>query len=128
MAWLITETRVADRMNWSVVSEQVGQLRQAVSQKSIWLPTAFLFLWQAMPTGESAFFFFFTNELGFEPEFLGRVNLVTSLAALIGCLALPALSQDSAVSGYLRLVDRDFGGLGHDDAAAGNAHKPRLGH
>ena len=32
----------------------------------------------------SAFFFFTTNELGFEPEFLGRVRLVTSIASLIG--------------------------------------------
>ncbi|XGV99348.1 MAG: folate/biopterin family MFS transporter [Leptolyngbya sp. BL-A-14] len=84
VAWLITETRVSERMNWSLVCEQFGQLRQAVSQKSIWMPTAFLFLWQAMPTAESAFFFFTTNELGFEPEFLGRVRLVTSLASLLG--------------------------------------------
>lgn len=84
VAWLITETQVTERMNWSLVCEQFGQLRQAVSQKSIWMPTAFLFLWQAMPTAESAFFFFTTNELGFEPEFLGRVRLVTSLASLLG--------------------------------------------
>ena len=84
VAWLITELPVVDRMNWSIVKDQLGQLRQAVSQKSIWMPTAFLFLWQAMPTAESAFFFFTTNELGFEPEFLGRVRLVTSLASLSG--------------------------------------------
>ncbi|MEB3335881.1 MAG: folate/biopterin family MFS transporter, partial [Leptolyngbyaceae bacterium] len=40
--------------------------------------------WQATPTAESAFFFFSTNELGFEPEFLGRVRLVTSVASLLG--------------------------------------------
>ncbi len=84
VAWLIAEARVTETMNWSIVLGQVGQLRQAISQKSIWLPTAFLFLWQATPTAESAFFFFTTNELGFEPEFLGRVRLVTSLASLVG--------------------------------------------
>jgi folate/biopterin transporter len=66
------------------VKGQIKQLWGAISQKSIWLPVAFLFLWQATPTTESAFFFFTTNELGFEPEFLGRVRLVTSLASLIG--------------------------------------------
>jgi folate/biopterin transporter len=66
------------------VKSQLGQLKAAVSQKSIWLPTAFLFLWQAMPSGESALFYFNTNELGFEPEFLGRVRLVTSFAAIAG--------------------------------------------
>jgi folate/biopterin transporter len=62
----------------------LSQLKAAVSQKSIWLPTAFLFLWQAMPSGESAFFYFYTNELGFQSEFLGRVRLVTSFAAIVG--------------------------------------------
>jgi folate/biopterin transporter len=84
VAWTIAETRVTEATNWSIVGQQLQQLRQAVSQKSIWMPTAFLFLWQATPTAESAFFFFSTNELGFEPEFLGRVRLVTSLASLVG--------------------------------------------
>jgi folate/biopterin transporter len=84
VAWLISESRLIERTDWAIVRHQLQQLRQAVSQKAIWLPTAFLFLWQATPTAESAFFFFTTNELGFEPEFLGRVRLVTSLAALTG--------------------------------------------
>jgi folate/biopterin transporter len=84
VAWLIAESRVTAAMDWTIVRQQFQQLRQAVSQKPIWMPTAFLFLWQATPTAESAFFFFTTNELGFEPEFLGRVRLVTSLASLVG--------------------------------------------
>jgi folate/biopterin transporter len=48
------------------------------------LPTAFLFILQSTPTADAAFFFFTTNELGFQPEFLGRVRLVTSLASLLG--------------------------------------------
>jgi folate/biopterin transporter len=84
VAWMIAESRVSSRPDWSAVSGQLQQLRQAVTQKSIWLPTAFLFLWQATPTAEPAFFFFTTNELGFQPEFLGRVRLVTSLASLAG--------------------------------------------
>lgn len=84
VAGLITETKVTKPTEWSAIWQQVHQLRQAVTQKSIWLPTAFLFLWQATPTAESAFFFFTTNELGFTPEFLGRVRLVTSIASLVG--------------------------------------------
>lgn len=64
--------------------EQIQQVWQAIRQKSIFLPTAFIFLWQATPSADSAFFFFTTNELGFEPEFLGKVRLVTSLAGLVG--------------------------------------------
>lgn len=84
VAALISETKVTSESEWEVVWQQVKQLRAAVTQKSIWMPTAFLFLWQATPTAESAFFFFTTNELGFQPEFLGRVRLVTSVASLLG--------------------------------------------
>ncbi len=92
VAWLIAETPVntsaqADGKqysNWGTVKTQIKQLRSAISQKAIWLPTAFIFIWQGTPTADAAFFFFTTNELGFEPEFLGRVRLVTSIASLIG--------------------------------------------
>jgi folate/biopterin transporter len=77
VAWLIAESPVSTSAesgskkltNWSTVSAQIQQLRQAVSQKVIWLPAAFIFIWQATPTADAAFFFFTTNELGFEPEF-----------------------------------------------------------
>ena len=74
----------ADGNRQTVVKEQMQQLWQALTQKAIWMPTLFLFLWQCTPTAESAFFYFSTNELGFTPEFLGRVRLVTSLASLLG--------------------------------------------
>jgi folate/biopterin transporter len=84
VAWLIAEEHVSSRPDTSTVWNQIKQLRGAVTQKAIWLPTAFIFLWQATPSADSAFFYFTTNELGFEPEFLGRVRLVTSIASLIG--------------------------------------------
>lgn len=84
VAWLIAEDPVTEKSNWQVVTNQIKLLKGAVSQRVIWMPALFLFLWQATPTADSAFFFFSTNELGFEPEFLGRVRLVTSLASLIG--------------------------------------------
>lgn len=84
VAGFIVEEPVTSRPNASTVWNQAKQLRGAITQKAIWLPTAFIFIWQATPTADSAFFFFTTNELGFEPEFLGRVRLVTSMASLIG--------------------------------------------
>lgn len=90
VAWLIAESPVErnpeddKNSNFEDVKQQVKLLRQAITQKAIWLPTAFLFIWQATPGSESAFFFFTTNELHFQPEFLGRVRLVTSVAALVG--------------------------------------------
>ncbi len=84
VAWLITEEPSSDRPNISTVKHQVKQLRNAIAQRAIGLPAAFIFIWQATPTTHSAFFYFITNELGFEPEFLGRVHLVTSVASLVG--------------------------------------------
>ncbi len=90
VAWLIAETPVSktkednNSSNSPTIKHQLGQLRKAVSQKAIWLPTAFLFILLATPSADSAFFFFTTNELHFQPEFLGRVHLVTSIASLVG--------------------------------------------
>ena len=87
VAWLIAEEKIessAAAKSKPIVVEQIQQLWGTMRQKFMWLPVAFLFLWQATPTADSAFFFFVTNDLGFEPEFLGRVRLVTSFASLLG--------------------------------------------
>lgn len=89
-AWLIAETPInkdtiqPQENNLFSISNQLKQLGKAITKKAIWLPTVFMFLWQSTPSGEAAYFYFFTNELHFQPEFLGRVYLVTSLASLIG--------------------------------------------
>ncbi len=89
VAWLITETPIPkeerDRLALlKNVKSQVTQLWQAITQKQILFPTIFIFIWQSTPGSDSAIFFFMTNELGFEPEFLGRVRLVSSFASLAG--------------------------------------------
>jgi folate/biopterin transporter len=84
VAWLIAEERIDGSKRLGEAKNQIKLLWQAVKQKAIWMPALFLFLWHATPTSDSGFFYFTTNELGFGPEFLGRVRLVTSLASLIG--------------------------------------------
>ncbi|KAK7270571.1 hypothetical protein RIF29_23809 [Crotalaria pallida] len=64
--------------------QNIIQLLGTVRQPSVFLPTLFIFLWQATPQSDSAMFYFSTNSLGFTPEFLGRVKLVTSVASLLG--------------------------------------------
>jgi len=82
-AVLITE-EPSDRRNWDGLKQQTIALWEAVRQRSIWMPTLFICIWQATPNAESAFFYFSTNELEFTPEFLGRIRLVTSLAGFLG--------------------------------------------
>lgn len=64
--------------------DQAFFLWKTIKEPAIFLPTVFIFLWQATPTSDTAMFFFTTNKLGFQPEFLGRVRLVTSIASLAG--------------------------------------------
>ncbi|KAG1659431.1 hypothetical protein FOA52_001102 [Chlamydomonas sp. UWO 241] len=65
-------------------SRQGAGLWSAIRQKQIFYPAIFVFLWQASPSCDSALFYFQTNELGFQPEFLGRVRLAGSIASLCG--------------------------------------------
>ncbi|KAH7624425.1 hypothetical protein Ndes2526B_g00624 [Nannochloris sp. 'desiccata'] len=66
------------------IKTQATALYSAISQPAIFLPALFVFLWQATPTADTAMLFFETNELGFTPEFLGRIRLVASIASLAG--------------------------------------------
>lgn len=68
----------------SVARERSRALWSAICNRSVLLPVAFVFCWQATPTPDAALFFFSTNVLHFGPEFLGRVQLVSSAAALLG--------------------------------------------
>ena len=69
------------------IGAQVGQLTETLRNPAIYLPVLFVFLWQATPSPDTAIFYFYTNDLQFQPEFLGRVRLVSSVASLAGVLA-----------------------------------------
>jgi folate/biopterin transporter len=90
VTWLITEQPVdknEQNKKDNNTKNQLVQILAAITQKAVLLPTLFIFFWHATPNAEAAFFYFTTNELHFDPEFLGRVRLVTSFASLIGVWA-----------------------------------------
>lgn len=58
-----------------------------MSQKEIYLPILFVFLWSATPSVGTSIFYFTTNELGFTPEFYGRISIISNFASLAGVLA-----------------------------------------
>lgn len=66
------------------VGTQARRLWAAVRAPAILYPTLFIFLFQATPNPESAFFFFKSEKLGFTPDFLGQVNFVSRVAMLFG--------------------------------------------
>lgn len=69
---------------WMSLKFNFIQLKQAFTNKAIWMPAAFLFVWQATPSADTAFFYFTTNELKFNPEFLGTIKFFASWAGLLG--------------------------------------------
>lgn len=86
-AGLISEERVSPESVGGFLptaKQRSLALWDALRNPSVYLPVAFIFAWQATPSPESALFFFSTNVLGFGPEFLGRVRLASSGAALFG--------------------------------------------
>jgi folate/biopterin transporter len=90
IAFLIEEkpisssSSIATETITSTVQSQIDSLWEALRQPSIYKPALFLFLWQSTPTSDGAFLFFMTDDLGFGPEFLGRVRLVCAVASLFG--------------------------------------------
>ena len=69
-----------------LLKTQMNSVWSALSQKTILSPLIFLILWQATPSAGSALFYFEVNNLGFQPEFLGRLGLVSSLSSLVGIM------------------------------------------
>ena len=79
------------------IRAQLTNLYKTFKNPAIYLPALFVFLWQATPSADSALFFFTTNELHFQPEFLGQVRLLGSLASLAGVLTFRYLLKDKPI-------------------------------
>lgn len=56
----------------------------------LWQPMLFMLLWSGTPNSSAALFYFFTNELGFQPEFMGRLALVGGVFSMIGVMLYDA--------------------------------------
>jgi len=92
-AWLIEEKKIEnfykiDKFKFSAVCNslkmQGKHIFDALTQKSILYPFIFLIIWNATPTAGSALFYFEVNKLGFQPEFFGKLGLISSISSLFG--------------------------------------------
>lgn len=83
-ALLMQENRVTVN---PTVNTQLREIWQFVKMPKIAWPIAFIFLFMCTPSSGDAMFFFYTNNLGFEPEFMGRLKMVWGIATLIGMCA-----------------------------------------
>lgn len=62
---------------------QLG-LRDIFRHRGIWILSAFLFLWNFSPSFGAPFFYYSVDMLKFSPSFLGILQAVTSVGALLG--------------------------------------------
>lgn len=65
---------------------QFQEIYLFVSRKDIFIPIGFILLFTATPSCGDAMFFYFTNYLDFQPEFMGRMKMAYGLANIIGML------------------------------------------
>ena len=80
-AFLLKEQPVHSEIK---VREQVVLISKFFFKKEMFVPVLFIFLFAAVPGCGDAMYFFYTNRLGFDPEFMGRLKLVYGIGTLIG--------------------------------------------
>ena len=77
------------------ILEQLKEVKKLFSDPSLYLPVFFIFCWQATPSAGNAMFYFTTNELKFAPEFLGRTQLLGTIASLVGVISYRQYFKDN---------------------------------
>jgi folate/biopterin transporter len=74
-------TKTINKLNFKT---QMNNVWQIVKQRHILSPLLFLVLCQIMPSSGSSLLYFQVNELGFQPEFLGKLGLISSVSSIVG--------------------------------------------
>lgn len=62
----------------------LDQWHALASDPKIWAPALFVMLYISGPNYDDAIWFFYTNKLGWGPEFMGRLVLFHALARVVG--------------------------------------------
>jgi MFS family permease len=65
------------------IKERIVSLFVTFKRPEIWKPALFIFLLNATPSTGSSWFYFYTNVLKFDSEFLGTINVVGSMFNLL---------------------------------------------
>eukprot|EP00294_Goniomonas_avonlea_P003121 CAMPEP_0114560238 /NCGR_PEP_ID=MMETSP0114-20121206/11354_1 /TAXON_ID=31324 /ORGANISM="Goniomonas sp, Strain m" /LENGTH=483 /DNA_ID=CAMNT_0001745773 /DNA_START=76 /DNA_END=1527 /DNA_ORIENTATION=+ len=81
--------------------EKCTVLFQAVSRPEIAYPCAFIFMLNATPATGASWFFFYTDVLHFDSEFMGTINLIGSLCTLAGVILFQQFLKNQQFRGIL---------------------------
>ena len=80
-AFILQEASVSETTK---VHEQFVEIYNFVSRKDIFIPVIFILLFTSTPSCGDAMFFYYTNHLNFDPEFMGRMKMAYGLANILG--------------------------------------------
>src|SRR3989344_1948512 len=83
LAMIITEDR-AERIIFSV-KETWRKFKGALSKDLLWA-VAFVFIWRATPSSGGGLTYYMIDELQFDPEFFGRLSLISHAMSITGVL------------------------------------------
>lgn len=74
----------ADRVTWNI-RDTWRKFREALTPAILW-SALFLFVWRATPSSGGALGYYMIDELHFDPEFFGRLSVLSRLMGIIGVL------------------------------------------
>lgn len=86
---LIEEKRIETKYENNLIENmgnQIHNIKDVIKNKSVLYPFLFLIIWNVTPSMGSSLFYFEVNELGFTPEFFGRIGLFSSISSLFGIM------------------------------------------
>jgi len=100
-----TQLKSRHSVTWEDLMSQATLVWKAIQTREILLPVTFMTAWQASPSSGSAMFYFFTNELHFTPELLGRSQLSGAIASLVGIILYSKFFASVPIKDYLLKVN-----------------------
>lgn len=68
------------------VTDQAEQIYNFIRKKEIFIPIIFIFMFTAVPGCSDTMFFYYTNNLGFRPEFMGKLKLAFGVGEIMGMI------------------------------------------
>jgi folate/biopterin transporter len=69
-----------------IAKEQFIEIYKFITRKEVYPPIIFILVFCAIPSCSDTMFFYYTNELKFEPEFMGKMKMAYGVGTIIGMI------------------------------------------
>lgn len=76
------------------VTHQAEMIFKFITRNDVFLPILFILCFTSVPSCTDAMFFFYTNKLGFSPQFMGKMKLAYGIGTIIGMVVYSSWLKD----------------------------------